>query len=117
MATREDCIFCKIVAGEIPAKTIYEDELSVAFRDINPQAPTHALVIPRAHVASLSEAGEAEEAMLGHLLRVAARVAADEGHAETGFRIVINNGAGAGQSVFHLHLHVLGGRPLKWPPG
>src|SRR5437763_9745503 len=114
MATREDCISCKFVASELPAKKVYEDELSVAFRDVNPQAPTHALVIPRSHIASLSEAGEGEEALLGHLLRVAARVAADEGHAETGYRTVINTGAGAGQTVFHIHVHVLGGRRLTW---
>ena len=117
MATRDDCIFCKIVAGEIPAEKVYEDELSLAFRDINPQAPTHALVIPRAHVASLNEAGEEDEATLGHLLRVAARVAAEEGHGESGYRAVTNTGAGAGQSVFHIHVHVLGGRALTWPPG
>jgi histidine triad (HIT) family protein len=113
----EDCIFCKIVAGEIPAAKIYEDERAVAFRDINPQAPTHALVIPRAHVASLNEAGEADEPLLGHLLLVAARVARDEGHADGGYRTVINTGAGAGQTVFHIHVHLLGGRSLTWPPG
>ena len=117
MATREYCIFCKIVAGEIPAAKVYEDERAVAFRDINPQAPTHALVIPRSHIASLAEAAESDEALLGHLLRVAARVASDEGHAEAGYRTVINNGAGAGQTVFHIHVHVLGGRRLTWPPG
>ena len=89
MATREYCIFCKIVAGEIPAAKVYEDERAVAFRDINPQAPTHALVIPRSHIASLAEAAESDEALLGHLLRVAARVASDEGHAETGYRTVV----------------------------
>jgi histidine triad (HIT) family protein len=113
----EDCIFCKIVAGEIPAAKIYEDERAVAFRDINPQAPTHALVIPRTHVASLNEAGETDEALLGHLLLVAARVARDEGHADGGYRTVINTGAGAGQTVFHIHVHLLGGRSLTWPPG
>jgi histidine triad (HIT) family protein len=117
MAKSEDCIFCKIVAGEIPAAKIFEDERAVAFRDINPQAPTHALVIPRAHVASLNEADEADEALLGHLLRVAAHVARDEGHADSGFRTVINTGAHAGQTVFHVHVHVLGGRSLTWPPG
>jgi histidine triad (HIT) family protein len=117
MATNEDCIFCKIVAGEIPAAKIYEDERAVAFRDINPRAPTHALVIPRAHVASLNEASESDEALLGHLLRVAARVARDEGHADSGYRTVINTGASAGQTVFHIHVHVLGGRALTWPPG
>ena len=113
----DNCIFCKIVAGEIPAAKMFEDERAVAFRDLNPQAPTHALVIPRAHVASLNEAGEDDEALLGHLLLVAARVAREVGHAEGGYRTVINTGAGAGQSVFHIHAHVLGGRPLSWPPG
>src|SRR5215212_9192726 len=113
----EDCIFCKIVAGEIPATLIFEDERAVVFRDINPQAPTHALVIPRAPVASLNEASEGDESLLGHLLLVAARVARDEGHADGGYRTVINTGAGAGQTVFHIHVHLLGGRRLTWPPG
>ena len=113
----DDCIFCKVVAGEIPATKIYEDERAFAFRDLNPQAPTHALVIPRAHVASLNEASEDNEALLGHLLLVAARVAREEGLAESGYRTVINTGAGAGQSVFHIHVHLLGGRSLTWPPG
>ena len=112
----EDCIFCKIVAGEIQASKVFEDERAVAFSDINPQAPTHALVIPRAHIASLADAGEGDEALLGHLLRVAARIARDEGHAE-GFRTVINTGADAGQTVFHVHVHVIAGRKLAWPPG
>jgi len=113
----QNCLFCKIVAGEIPAAKIYEDERAVVFRDINPQAPTHALVIPRRHVASLNEASEADEALLGHLLLAAARVARAEGHADGGYRTVINTGAGAGQTVFHVHVHVLGGRQLTWPPG
>ncbi|HEX8116143.1 MAG TPA: histidine triad nucleotide-binding protein [Pyrinomonadaceae bacterium] len=113
----DNCIFCKIVAGEIPASKVYEDDRAVAFRDINPQAPTHALVIPRSHVASLNEAGEADEAILGHLLLVAARVAREAGHAEGGYRTVINTNADAGQTVFHVHVHVLGGRTLTWPPG
>jgi histidine triad (HIT) family protein len=113
----DDCIFCKIVAGEIPAAKIFEDDRAVAFRDINPQAPTHALVIPRAHVASLNEASADDEALLGHLLLVAARVARDEGQADGGYRTVINTGAEAGQTVFHLHVHLLGGRSLTWPPG
>jgi histidine triad (HIT) family protein len=117
MTTRQDCIFCKIVAGEIPATKIYEDDRAVVFRDINPQAPTHALVIPRAHVVSLNEAEESDEVTLGHLLRVAARVARDEGHADEGFRTVINTGRRSGQTVFHIHVHVLGGRDLTWPPG
>lgn len=113
-----DCIFCKIVAGEIPATLVYEDEHAVAFRDINPQAPTHVLVIPRAHVASLGDAADGDEReLLGNVMLAAARVAAQEGLREGGYRTVINNGAGAGQSVFHLHAHVLGGRRLSWPPG
>jgi histidine triad (HIT) family protein len=117
METSEDCIFCKIVAGEIPAAKVYEDERALAFGDINPQAPTHALVIPRAHIVSLNEAEESDAALLGHLLLVAARVARAAGHAEGGFRSVINTGPGAGQTVFHVHVHVLGGRRLTWPPG
>jgi histidine triad (HIT) family protein len=117
MATSEVCIFCKIVAGELPAAKVFEDERAIAFSDINPQAPTHALVIPRAHIASLNEAVESDEALLGHLLRVAARVAREAGHAEGGFRTVVNTNADAGQTVFHVHVHVLGGRKLTWPPG
>jgi histidine triad (HIT) family protein len=113
----QTCLFCKIVAGEVPAAKVFEDERAVAFRDINPQAPTHALVIPRAHVASLNEASGSDEALLGHLLLVAARVAREAGHADSGFRTVINTGADAGQTVFHVHVHVLGGRRLTWPPG
>jgi histidine triad (HIT) family protein len=117
MTTEQDCIFCKIVSGAIPAAKLFEDERALAFRDINPHAPTHALVIPRAHIASLSEAGEDDEALLGHLLRVASRVARGEGHAEGGYRTVINTGPDAGQTVFHVHVHVLAGRTLTWPPG
>jgi histidine triad (HIT) family protein len=113
----QTCIFCKIAAGEIPAAKIFEDERAVVFRDINPQAPTHALVIPRAHVASLNEASESDESLLGHLLLVAARVAREEGHADGGYRTVINTNADAGQTVFHIHLHLLGGRAMEWPPG
>ena len=112
-----DCLFCRIVAGEIPADTVYQDERAIAFRDINPQAPVHALVVPRDHLESLDEAGLRDEALLGHLLRVAARVANEQGLSEGGYRTVINTGSGAGQSVFHLHLHVIGGRALTWPPG
>ena len=115
--TEQTCLFCKIVAGAVPAAKLFEDDRAVAFGDINPQAPTHALVIPRAHVASLNEASAADEALLGHLLLVAARVAREAGHADGGFRTVINTGSGAGQTVFHVHVHVLGGRRLTWPPG
>jgi histidine triad (HIT) family protein len=117
MTAEQDCIFCKIVAGSIPAAKIFEDERAVAFRDINPQAPTHALVIPRAHISSLGEADAGDEELLGHLLRVAARVAREEGHAEGGYRTVVNTGPDAGQTVFHVHVHVLAGRTLSWPPG
>ena len=113
----QDCIFCRVVAGEVRADVIFQDDRCVAFRDINPQAPVHVLVIPREHIESLDDAGRGDEAVLGHILRVAARVANDEGLTESGFRTIINTGAGAGQSVLHLHLHVLGGRQMTWPPG
>jgi histidine triad (HIT) family protein len=112
-----NCLFCRIIAGEVPADIVHQDERCVAFRDINPQAPVHVLVIPRDHMESLDEATQKDEALLGHLLRVAARVANEQGLSESGYRTVVNTGAGAGQSVFHLHVHVLGGRPLSWPPG
>ncbi len=110
------CIFCKILAKEVPARIAYEDETSIAFHDVNPQAPVHVLVIPRKHFASAEEAGEADEPVLGHLHRVAAKLAR-ELKITAGYRTVVNTGAGAGQSVFHLHLHLLGGRLLRWPPG
>ena len=112
-----NCLFCRIVAGETPADVIYKDERCLAFRDTNPQSPVHVLVVPRDHLDSLDDAAQKDEAPLGHLLRVAARVANEQGLSESGYRTVINTGAGAGQSVFHLHLHVLGGRQLNWPPG
>lgn len=113
----QDCIFCRIASGEIPAQTVYTDDECIAFRDINPQAPVHVLVIPREHVDGLDDVALKDEMTLGHLMRIASRVAHDQGLAESGYRTVINTGAGAGQSVFHLHVHVLGGRPLSWPPG
>jgi histidine triad (HIT) family protein len=113
----ENCLFCKIIAGEIPGDFVHQDEHCVVIRDINPQAPLHVLVIPREHLESLDDASQKDESLLGHLLRVSARVANDLGHGEDGYRTVINTGAGAGQSVFHLHVHVLAGRPLSWPPG
>lgn len=115
--SEQNCLFCRIGAGEIPADIVYQDERCVAFRDTNPQAPVHVLVIPREHMESLDEATQKDETMLGHLLRVAARVANEQGISESGYRVAINTGAGAGQSIFHLHLHVLGGRQLNWPPG
>ena len=110
-----DTLFSKIAVGEIPADIVYEDEDVLAFRDIGPQAPTHILVIPRKPLAQLSEAEPEDESLLGHLFLVARKVAKDEGLED--FRLVVNNGAGAGQTVFHLHLHVLGGRQMRWPPG
>ena len=115
--SENNCLFCKIIAGEIPAEIIQRDDRCVVIRDINPQSPTHLLVIPTEHIESLNEASAKDEPLLGHLLRVAARVANQAGLEESGFRTVINTGAGAGQSVFHLHVHVLGGRSLNWPPG
>lgn len=112
-----NCLFCRIIAGEVPADAVYQDDRSIVIRDINPQAPVHLLVIPRDHIESLDDASQKEESLLGHLLRIAARVANEQGLSEAGYRTVINTGAGAGQSVFHLHVHVLGGRALSWPPG
>ncbi len=112
-----NCLFCKVIAGEIPAEIIQRDDRCVVIRDINPQAPTHLLVIPTDHIESLNEASRRDEPLLGHLLRVGARVANQAGLDESGFRTVINTGEGAGQSVFHLHVHVLGGRTMNWPPG
>ncbi len=113
----EDCIFCRIVAGEIPSTIVYEDDHCVAFRDINPQAPTHVLVIPREHIVGMAELEGAAPELLGHLLMVAAEVARDGGLAESGYRTVINWGPDAGMEVAHLHIHVLGGRRMTWPPG
>jgi histidine triad (HIT) family protein len=113
----ENCLFCRIVAGEIPAEILHADDHCVAFRDINPQAPVHLLIIPREHIDSLDDASQRDEAALGHLLRVAARVANEQGLSESGYRTVINTGEGVGQSVLHLHVHVLGGREMSWPPG
>ncbi|MFQ3640397.1 MAG: histidine triad nucleotide-binding protein [Chloracidobacterium sp.] len=112
-----DNIFLKIARGEAPADIVYDDEYCVAFRDIHPQAPTHILIIPRIPMESLNDASQSDEAVLGHLLRVAAKIANKVGVAETGYRTVINTGPDAGQSVFQLHVHLLGGRPLAWPPG
>jgi len=117
VASQPDCLFCRIVAGEIPATVVRETEHTVAFRDINPQAPTHVLVIPRAHYRNAGELAAADAQLMAAVLTEAANVAADEGIDETGFRVVFNTGAGAGQTVFHVHAHVLGGRGLSWPPG
>lgn len=111
-----DTIFGKIVRKEMEADVVYEDDRAMAFRDIRPQAPVHVLVVPKQPIPRLADAGEKDEELLGHLLTVASKVAQQEGTGEA-FRLVVNNGAGAGQSVFHLHVHVLGGRALSWPPG
>jgi histidine triad (HIT) family protein len=113
----ENCLFCRIIAGEVSGDFVHQDERCVVVRDVNPQAPTHVLVIPREHLDSLDDASQRDESLLGHLLRIAARVANEEGHGESGYRTVINTGGGAGQSVFHLHVHLLAGRPMNWPPG
>ena len=110
------CLFCKIIAGEIPSKKVFEDDLTYAFRDINPQAPTHVLIVPRKHIASLAETEAADRDLIGYLQLVAARIAAGEGLSQ-GFRTVINTGPDGGQTVDHLHVHLLGGRSMVWPPG
>jgi len=112
-----DCIFCKIAAGDIPADKIYEDEHVVAFRDLGPQAPTHVLVIPRRHVATLNDLTEADAELVGRMYLAAKEVAKIDGIAEDGYRTVMNCNAAGGQTVFHLHLHLLGGRQMTWPPG
>lgn len=117
MSYDENNIFARILRNEIPANVLHEDERCVAFEDVAPQAPVHFLVIPRRPLVRLADAEEGDVGLLGHLLWVAKEVARQRGLAEDGFRVVINNGARAGQSVFHLHLHVLGGRELSWPPG
>jgi histidine triad (HIT) family protein len=116
MDSAADCVFCKIIAGEIPSKQIYQDDLIYAFADIHPQAPTHLLVLPRKHIASLAHIGGGDESLLGHLLAVSAEIARKAG-LQNGYRVVINTGADGGQTVDHLHLHVLGGRAMHWPPG
>ena len=112
-----DCLFCKIIAGQIPGALVYQDERLVAFKDINPQAPMHVLVVPRRHIASLNELNAGDDGLVGEMVRRAAALAAEHGHAEHGYRTVFNCNADAGQTVFHIHLHVLGGRRLRWPPG
>jgi histidine triad (HIT) family protein len=111
------CLFCRIIAGEIPATKVYEDDILVAFSDINPQAPMHVLIVPRVHVATLNDLGADHDALVGAMVRRAAAIAADRGYATSGYRTVFNCNADAGQAVFHIHLHVLGGRTMTWPPG
>lgn len=113
----EDCIFCKIIAGEIPSEKVYEDETCIAFNDLHPQAPTHILVIPREHIASMDKAKKEHRETLGHILLTAAEIAREKGFAEKGYRTVINTNDDGGQTVFHLHVHLLGGRQFIFPPG
>ena len=117
MSYDDNNIFAKILAGEIPCDPVYEDDVCLAFRDITPQAPSHILVIPKRKLAKLADAGEDDKAVLGHLLWAVQEIAHQERFAEDGFRVVINSGARANQSVFHLHVHVLAGRDMTWPPG
>jgi histidine triad (HIT) family protein len=112
-----DCLFCKIAAGEIPATLVHKDERLIAFKDINPQAPMHVLIVPRRHIATLNDLTPADDGLVGEMIRRAAALAVEHGHGDRGYRTVFNCNADAGQTVFHIHLHVLGGRSLHWPPG
>ena len=113
----DDCLFCKICAGRIPAKIVYQDDRILAFDDIRPQAPIHTLIIPKAHFASLNDVPDAESGLLGHMLLKAREIARAKGIGETGYRVVLNTARDSGQEVFHIHFHVLGGRRMAWPPG
>ena len=117
MSEENDTVFGKIIRGEIPADKVYEDDDVLAFEDQNPAAPTHILVIPKKHIVNLFDADEDDTELLGKLMQTANKVARQQGLEEDGFRLVVNNGAGVGQSVFHIHLHILGGRSFQWPPG
>ena len=112
-----DCLFCKIIAGEIPGTILYQDDHVVALKDINPQASTHVLIVPRRHIASLNDLTPEDDALVGEMTRRAAAIAREHGHADRGYRPVFNCNADAGQTVFHIHLHLLGGRAMAWPPG
>lgn len=112
-----DCIFCKIIERKLSAKIIYEDNLSLAFEDINPQAPVHTLVIPKKHISTLLDLKDEDSALIHHLLKVANKIAKDKGIAERGFRLVTNCNPESGQTVYHIHIHLLGGRIMRWPPG
>ncbi len=117
MAGNDRCLFCRIATGEIPAKKVYEDDEVIAFNDINPQAPTHVLVVPRRHIATLDEMNEGDEQLIGTVLLRAAQIARDHQLTSDGYRVVVNTGEAAGQTVFHIHFHILGGRNFGWPPG
>ncbi|MGM0502659.1 MAG: histidine triad nucleotide-binding protein [Bacillota bacterium] len=113
----EDCLFCKIIDGEIDSDLVYEDEQVIAFKDINPQAPTHILIVPKKHISTLLDLEEDDNQLVGHIYQVANQLAEEEGIAEDGFRVVSNCNEAGGQTVFHIHYHLLGGRDLQWPPG
>ena len=113
----QECLFCRIIAGEIPSGKVFEDDVCYAFNDISPQAPTHVLIVPREHIESMDKADGNHKDILGHLLLSAAEIARQKGFAEDGYRVVINTNADGGQTVFHLHVHLLGGRPFIFPPG
>lgn len=115
--SEKDCLFCKISSGEIPTEYVYEDDICVAFNDISPQAPSHILIVPREHIASLDKARNRHQETLGYLLMIAAEIAREQEFAENGYRVVINTNGDGGQTVFHLHVHLLAGRPFVFPPG
>ncbi|HTP04365.1 MAG TPA: histidine triad nucleotide-binding protein [Nitrospirota bacterium] len=117
MSLEPNCIFCKIIEKKMPSKTVYEDNLVTAFEDVNPQAPVHLLVVPKKHIPEIHSMTEADKDLIGHLFLTAKKIANDVGLDSKGYRMVINNGAGAGQTVFHIHLHILSGRRFSWPPG
>lgn len=112
-----DCLFCKIVSGEIPAEILYQDEQVLAFRDISPQAPTHILIIPKRHITTINDIAEEDATLIGQMVLTAKKLAAQEGLAEDGYRLAMNCNENGGQSVYHIHLHLLGGRRMTWPPG
>lgn len=115
--SNENCLFCKILAGDIPADIIYESDTAIGFRDINPKAPTHVVIIPRKHIATINNIGPDDQLVVGSLFTAAREIAEMEGHADAGYRVVMNCNEAAGQTVFHIHLHLLGGRSFGWPPG
>ena len=115
--SEDNCLFCKILAGDIPADIVYESDTAIAFRDINPQAPTHVLIIPRKHISTINDIEDGDHAIVGSLYSAAREIAAAEGLSDVGYRVVMNCNEDAGQTVFHIHLHLLGGRTLTWPPG
>ncbi|MCM8710407.1 histidine triad nucleotide-binding protein [Clostridium sp. SYSU_GA19001] len=113
----EGCLFCSIIEGKIPCEKVYEDEMVLAFKDINPEAPIHVLIIPKKHINSINDLEDKHENLIGHIYTVCKKIAAELGIAESGYRVVTNCGANAGQTVYHIHFHLLGGRNLNWPPG